>query len=70
MDKNGLTRRAAGRLLTGAAVGGAALTMASEARADVLADVKQRGTLTCATEMQFAPFDFLVNANTRACART
>lgn len=29
--------------------------------ADTLAEVKQRGELVCATEMEFPPFDFLVN---------
>jgi polar amino acid transport system substrate-binding protein len=31
------------------------------ALADTLAEVKQRGELVCATEMEFPPFDFLVN---------
>ena len=49
------TRR---RLLAGAAV---ATLLPRAARADTLADVKARGELVCATEMEFPPFDFLVN---------
>jgi polar amino acid transport system substrate-binding protein len=48
----------------GRAVGfGVAATIAlvSGAKADLLADVKERGELVVATEMQFAPFDFLVD---------
>jgi polar amino acid transport system substrate-binding protein len=46
--------------LAGAA-GLAALASARPARADTLAEVKKRGELVVATEMEFAPFDFLVN---------
>lgn len=50
------TRR---RLLAGAGV--AAVLPRLAWAADTLADVKARGELVCATEMEFAPFDFLVN---------
>lgn len=40
--------------------GTAALAGIRPALADTLAQVKQRGELVCATEMEFAPFDFLV----------
>jgi polar amino acid transport system substrate-binding protein len=40
--------------------GVAAIAGVRPARADTLAAVKQRGELVCATEMEFAPFDFLV----------
>jgi polar amino acid transport system substrate-binding protein len=46
--------------LAGAA-GLAGLVAARPALADTLADVKKRGELVVATEMEFAPFDFLVN---------
>lgn len=50
-----------GLLATGLA--GAALTAFGSLRAlaDTLADVKARGVLVCATEMEFPPFDFLVD---------
>src|SRR5579863_4067307 len=44
-----------------AGLAAAAFSGARAARADTLADVKNRGELVCATEMEFAPFDFLVN---------
>ena len=40
--------------------GAAALAGVRPALADTLAEVKKRGELVCATEMEFAPFDFLV----------
>jgi len=43
--------------------GAAALAMARPALADTLAEVKKRGELVCATEMEFAPFDFLVDTD-------
>jgi polar amino acid transport system substrate-binding protein len=55
MDRTLFTRRG----LLGTAASAAAF--ASTARADTLADVKARGELVCATEMEFPPFDFLVN---------
>ena len=56
-----LSRRDGMRLVGGGIAGAALLGTVRQARADDLAEVKQRGVLTCATEMQFAPFDFLVN---------
>ncbi len=54
-----LSRRSA---LRTALAGTALLAGGSRAAlADTLADVKSRGVLTCATEMEFPPFDFLVN---------
>lgn len=44
-----------------ALAGAAVLVLAPLAQADQLADVKQAGELVVGTEMQFAPFDFLVN---------
>ncbi len=46
-----------------AALAGAALAAAGgrAALADTLADVKSRGELVCATEMEFPPFDFRVD---------
>jgi polar amino acid transport system substrate-binding protein len=51
------------RMLLKAGLAGAAVAVAGvrPALADTLADVKKRGELVCATEMEFAPFDFLVN---------
>ena len=40
--------------------GAAAIAGVRPALADTLAEVKKRGELICATEMEFAPFDFLV----------
>lgn len=54
----GFSRR--GVLGAGLAAASAGL-LARPARADALADVKARGTIVCATEMQFPPFDFLVD---------
>ena len=54
----GLKRRTA---LTAALAAPALLSLGRRALADTLADVKQRGELVCATEMEFPPFDFLVN---------
>lgn len=48
-------------MLKAGLAGAAAVALARPARADTLADVKSRGELVCATEMEFAPFDFLVN---------
>jgi polar amino acid transport system substrate-binding protein len=42
-------------------VGAAVVAGIGPALADTLAEVKKRGELVCATEMEFAPFDFLVN---------
>jgi polar amino acid transport system substrate-binding protein len=47
--------------LTAALAAPALLSLGRRALADTLADVKQRGELVCATEMEFPPFDFLVN---------
>lgn len=47
-------------LKTGLAAGAAAIAGVRPALADTLAEVKKRGELICATEMEFAPFDFLV----------
>jgi polar amino acid transport system substrate-binding protein len=52
------TRRMA--MLGGAALGGTAL-LGRAANADTLADIRARGVLVAATEMQFPPFDFLEN---------
>jgi polar amino acid transport system substrate-binding protein len=41
--------------------GAAALALTRPALADTLADVKARGELVVATEMEFPPFDFLVD---------
>ena len=51
------------RTVLKAGLAGTALAVAGirTARADTLAEVKARGELVCATEMEFAPFDFLVN---------
>ncbi len=48
-------------LAAGLAGAGIAIAGIRPARADTLAEVKARGELVCATEMEFAPFDFLVN---------
>jgi polar amino acid transport system substrate-binding protein len=48
-------------LKAGLAGAGVAAFGIRRAHADTLADVKSRGELVCATEMEFAPFDFLVN---------
>ena len=55
-------------LLGAATIGGLGLT-ARRARADTLADIKQRGELVVATEMQFPPFDFIENGNYRGVDR-
>ena len=47
--------------LTAALTAPALLGLGRRALADTLGDVKQRGELVCATEMEFPPFDFLVN---------
>jgi len=47
--------------LTAALAAPALIGLGRRALADTLADVKQRGELVCATEMEFPPFDFLVN---------
>jgi len=52
------TRR---RLLAGAGLATLIPFLPRTARADALADVKARGELVCATEMEFPPFDFLVD---------
>jgi polar amino acid transport system substrate-binding protein len=50
------------RTVLRAGLGAAAIIGAGRrAFADTLAEVKQRGELVCATEMEFPPFDFLVN---------
>jgi polar amino acid transport system substrate-binding protein len=50
------------RIVLKAGLAAAAVIGASRrAFADTLAEVKQRGELVCATEMEFPPFDFLVN---------
>ena len=50
------------RGLLGAGVAAAGMGLLRQAaRADALADVKSRGEIVCATEMQFPPFDFLVD---------
>ena len=57
-----LTRRGAIQAgFAGAGLAAAGRSAWADTRADTLADVKSRGVLTCATEMEFPPFDFLVN---------
>ncbi len=45
----------------GAGLASMAWAASRPARADTLGDVKARGELVCATEMEFPPFDFLVD---------
>ena len=62
-DKTFLTRREtlkaglAGLMATGALIGGTRIALAD----DTLADIKKRGELVVATEMQFPPFDISDN---------
>ena len=61
-DTNGLSRRGLLKSgLAGAAASGAFLGGFGRAFADTLADVKARGELVAATEMQFPPFDISDN---------
>ena len=55
-------------LLGTATLGGLSLG-SRRALADTLADVKQKGELVVATEMQFPPFDFIENGNYRGVDR-
>ena len=55
-------------LLGTATLGGMGLA-SRRALADTLADIKQRGELVVATEMQFPPFDFIENGNYRGVDR-
>ena len=64
------TRRSIlGKALLGAACAGALLAGMAAARADTLADVKQRGELVIATEMQFPPFDISDNGTYKGVDR-
>jgi polar amino acid transport system substrate-binding protein len=56
-----MLEKAAVRRRTVLKAGVAVLAGARGARADALAEVNSRGELVCATNMNFAPFDFLVN---------
>ena len=62
-DKLALTRRSAIRagLAMGAAAGGLLAATRAAFADDTLAEVKKRGELTTATEMQFPPFDISDN---------
>jgi len=55
--------------LAGAAASGALLGGLGRAFADTLADVKQRGELVAATEMQFPPFDISDNGTYKGLDR-
>ncbi len=70
-DKIALTRRAAlQRGLAAAAASGAFLAATRAALADdTLAEIKKRGVLTTATEMQFPPFDISDNGTYKGVDR-
>ncbi|HYC26200.1 MAG TPA: transporter substrate-binding domain-containing protein [Roseiarcus sp.] len=55
--------------LAGAAASGALLGGLNRAFADTLADIKQRGELVAATEMQFPPFDISDNGTYKGVDR-
>src|SRR5260370_36972820 len=55
--------------LVGAACAGLLLGALGAASADTLADVKQRGELVIATEMQFPPFDISDNGTYKGVDR-
>jgi polar amino acid transport system substrate-binding protein len=55
--------------LAGAAASGACLGGFNRAFADTLADIKQRGELVAATEMQFPPFDISDNGTYKGVDR-
>lgn len=66
----GLTRRDALKAgLTAAAAAGGLLGAARGAYADTLADIKKRGELVVATEMQFPPFDISDNGTYKGVDR-
>ncbi|HLW93047.1 MAG TPA: transporter substrate-binding domain-containing protein [Roseiarcus sp.] len=69
-DPRGLSRRAIMKTgLAGAAASGAYLAGFGRAFADTLADIKQRGELVAATEMQFPPFDISDNGTYKGVDR-
>src|SRR5579863_4826920 len=69
-DPRGLSRRAIMKTgLAGVAASGALLGGLNRAFADTLADVKARGELVAATEMQFPPFDISDNGEYKGVDR-
>src|SRR5579863_7625741 len=69
-DPRGLSRRAIMKTgLAGAAASGAYLAGFGRAFANTLADIKQRGELMAATEMQFPPFDISDNGTYKGVDR-
>ena len=70
-DKLGLTRRNALKVgLAGAAASGAMFGATRSAfAADTLAEIKKRGVLSTATEMQFPPFDISDNGTYKGLNR-
>jgi polar amino acid transport system substrate-binding protein len=70
IDTSAWTRRTMLKTgLVGAAASGALLGGLNRAFADTLADVKQRGELVAATEMQFPPFDISDNGTYKGVDR-
>jgi polar amino acid transport system substrate-binding protein len=70
VDKLALTRRDALKAgLAGVAASGALLGLVPAAFADTLEEVKKRGVLSIATEMQFPPFDISDNGTYKGLDR-